>query len=103
MGLVQVAQAIAKEKVRVTVADLDRLIRMEEFLKEDLAAMQNRRIRNTKQVMSSMRTRLPQTKRIDTFRDQLRMQSVRQPWERGPQVSWHEALGTREGRADSHS
>ena len=30
------AQAIAEWKVKVTVADLDRLIRLEEFLREDL-------------------------------------------------------------------
>ena len=36
MGLVRVAQAIAEGKVKVTVADLDRLIRLEEFLQEDL-------------------------------------------------------------------
>jgi hypothetical protein len=36
MGLVRVAQAIAEGKVKVTMADLDRLIRLEEFLREDL-------------------------------------------------------------------
>ena len=35
MGLVRVAQAIAEGKVKVTVADLDRLIRLEEFLREE--------------------------------------------------------------------
>jgi hypothetical protein len=35
MGLVQVAKAIAEGKVKVTVADLDRLIRLEEFLREE--------------------------------------------------------------------
>jgi uncharacterized protein YjcR len=35
MGLVQVAKAIAEGKVKVTVADLDRLIRLEEFLRDD--------------------------------------------------------------------
>ena len=33
MGLVRVAQAIAEGKVKVSVADLDRLIRLEEFLR----------------------------------------------------------------------
>jgi len=36
MGLVRVAQAIAEGKVKVTMADLDRLIRLEEFLSEDV-------------------------------------------------------------------
>lgn len=40
MGLVRVAQAIAEGKVKVTVADLDRLIRLEEFLREDLKSEQ---------------------------------------------------------------
>jgi transposase len=35
MGLVQVAKAIAEGKIKVTVADLDRLIRLEEFLRDD--------------------------------------------------------------------
>jgi hypothetical protein len=35
MGLVRVAQAIAEGKMRVTMADLDRLIGLEEFLRED--------------------------------------------------------------------
>ena len=35
MGLVRVAQAIAEGKVKVSVADLDRLIRLEEFLRQD--------------------------------------------------------------------
>ena len=35
MGLVRVAQAIAEGRVKVTVADLDRLIRLEEFLRQD--------------------------------------------------------------------
>jgi hypothetical protein len=36
MGLVQVARVIAEGKAKVTVADLDQLIRLEEFLREDL-------------------------------------------------------------------
>jgi len=35
MGLVQVAKAIAEGKVKVTLADLDRLVRLEEFLREE--------------------------------------------------------------------
>ena len=35
LGRVRVARAIAEGKVKVTVADLDRLIRLEEFLRED--------------------------------------------------------------------
>ena len=38
MGLVQVAKAIAEGKAKVTVADLDRLIRLEEFLREEKKA-----------------------------------------------------------------
>jgi hypothetical protein len=34
MGLVQVARAIAEGKVKMTVSDLDRLIRLEEYLRE---------------------------------------------------------------------
>ena len=34
MGLVQVAKAIAEGKVKMTVSDLDRLIRLEEYLRE---------------------------------------------------------------------
>jgi hypothetical protein len=34
MGLVQVAKAIAEGEVKMTVADLDRLIRLEQYLKE---------------------------------------------------------------------
>ena len=34
MGLVQVAKAIAEGKVKMTVSDLDRLIRLEEYLTE---------------------------------------------------------------------
>jgi hypothetical protein len=33
MGLIRVAKAIAKGKMKVTMADLDRLIRLEEFLR----------------------------------------------------------------------
>ena len=36
MGLVRVAQDIAEGKVKVTMGDLDRLIRLEEFLREDV-------------------------------------------------------------------
>ena len=36
VGLVRVAKAIAEGKVNVTVADLDRLIRLDEFLREDI-------------------------------------------------------------------
>ncbi len=35
LGLVQVAKAIADGKVKPTVSDLDRLIRLEEFLREE--------------------------------------------------------------------
>jgi hypothetical protein len=35
MGLVQVAKAIAEGKVKVTVSDLDKLIRLEESLREE--------------------------------------------------------------------
>ena len=35
MGLVQVAKAIAEGKVKVTMADLDRLVRLEEYLREE--------------------------------------------------------------------
>ena len=35
MGLMQVAKAIAEGKVKVTMADLDRLIRLEEYLREE--------------------------------------------------------------------
>ena len=35
MALVQVAKAIAEGKVKVTLSDLDRLIRLEEFLREE--------------------------------------------------------------------
>ena len=35
MGLIQVAKAIAEGKVKVTMADLDRLVRLEEYLRED--------------------------------------------------------------------
>ena len=35
MRLAQAAQAIAEGKVKATVADLDRLIRLEEFLREE--------------------------------------------------------------------
>lgn len=35
MGLVQVAKAIAEGKVKVTVSDLDKIIRLEEFLREE--------------------------------------------------------------------
>jgi hypothetical protein len=34
MGLVQVARTIAEGKVKMTVSDLDRLIRLEEYLME---------------------------------------------------------------------
>ncbi|MFH1312074.1 MAG: hypothetical protein ABIJ00_02500 [Candidatus Eisenbacteria bacterium] len=37
MGLMQVAKAIAEGKVRPTVSDLDRLIRLEEFLRRGAA------------------------------------------------------------------
>jgi hypothetical protein len=35
MGLIKVAQAIAEGKVKPTMTDLDRLIRLEEFLREE--------------------------------------------------------------------
>jgi transposase len=35
MGLMQVAKAVAEGKVKVTLADLDRLVRLEEFLREE--------------------------------------------------------------------
>ncbi|MFH1220087.1 MAG: hypothetical protein V1694_06495 [Candidatus Eisenbacteria bacterium] len=35
MGLLQVAKAIADGKVKPSVSDLDRLIRLEEFLREE--------------------------------------------------------------------
>jgi transposase len=35
MGLIQVAKAVAEGKVRVTMADLDRLVRLEEYLREE--------------------------------------------------------------------
>jgi hypothetical protein len=35
LALVQVAKAIAEGKVKPTISDLDRLIRLEEFLRED--------------------------------------------------------------------
>jgi uncharacterized protein YjcR len=35
MGLIQVAKAIAEGKVKVTMADLDRLVRLEEYLREE--------------------------------------------------------------------
>ncbi|MFH1220080.1 MAG: hypothetical protein V1694_06460 [Candidatus Eisenbacteria bacterium] len=38
MGLLQVAKAIADGKVKPTVSDLDRLIRLEEFLREERKA-----------------------------------------------------------------
>jgi hypothetical protein len=44
MGLVQVAKAIAEGKAKVTIADLDRLIRLEEFLREDLKGGQTKLI-----------------------------------------------------------
>jgi len=35
MGLIQVAKAIAEGKVKVSMADLDRLVRLEEYLREE--------------------------------------------------------------------
>jgi transposase len=35
MGLLQVAKAVAEGKVKVTMADLDRLVRLEEYLREE--------------------------------------------------------------------
>jgi hypothetical protein len=35
MGLIKVAQAIAEGKVKPTISDLDRLIRLQEFLREE--------------------------------------------------------------------
>ncbi|MFH1314028.1 MAG: hypothetical protein ABIJ00_12495 [Candidatus Eisenbacteria bacterium] len=35
MGLIKVAQAIAEGKVKPTITDLDRLIRLEEFLRQE--------------------------------------------------------------------
>ena len=46
LALVQVAQAIAEGRVRPTISDLDRLIRLEEFLKEDLEKSQMKVIIN---------------------------------------------------------
>jgi transposase len=40
LALIQVAKAIAEGKVRPTISDLDRLIRLEEFLKEDVEKSQ---------------------------------------------------------------
>ena len=42
MGLVQLAKAIAEGKAKVTVADLDKLIRLEEFLREEKASEQTK-------------------------------------------------------------
>jgi hypothetical protein len=44
MGLLQVAKAIAEGKVKPTVSDLDRLIRLEEFLKEERGAGEQTRV-----------------------------------------------------------
>jgi hypothetical protein len=38
MGLIQIARAVAEGKVKVTMADLDRLVRLEEYLREDAGA-----------------------------------------------------------------
>ena len=35
MGLLQVAKAVAEGKVKVTMGDLDRLVRLEEYLREE--------------------------------------------------------------------
>jgi 3-methyladenine DNA glycosylase AlkD len=35
MGLIRVAKAIAEGRMKVTMADLDRLVRLEEFLREE--------------------------------------------------------------------
>jgi transposase len=35
MGLIQVAKAVAEGRVKVTMADLDRLVRLEEYLREE--------------------------------------------------------------------
>ncbi|MGD9402109.1 MAG: hypothetical protein PVF95_07575 [bacterium] len=42
MGLVQVAKAIAEGKVKMTVSDLDRLIRLEEYLREEVEPRQQK-------------------------------------------------------------
>ena len=42
MGLVQVAKAIAEGTVKVTVADLDRLMRLVEFPREDIGRQQTK-------------------------------------------------------------
>jgi transposase len=44
MGLVQVAKAIAEGKVKMTVSDLDRLIRLEEYLREEAQGPVHKRI-----------------------------------------------------------
>ena len=44
MGLLQVAKAIAEGKVKPSVADLDRLIRLEEFLREERVAGEQTKI-----------------------------------------------------------
>jgi hypothetical protein len=44
MGLLQVAKAIAEGKVKPTVSDLDRLIRLEEFLREEKVGEQTKLI-----------------------------------------------------------
>jgi hypothetical protein len=44
MGLLQVAKAMAEGKVKPTVSDLDRLIRLEEFLREEKAGEQTKLI-----------------------------------------------------------
>ncbi len=44
MGLVQVAKAIAEGKVKVTVPDLDKIIRLEEFLREERVAGEQTKI-----------------------------------------------------------
>lgn len=50
MGLVHVAEATRGGKVKVTVADLDKLIRLEEFLKEDVEKNQLRIVFNWTEV-----------------------------------------------------
>jgi transposase len=40
MGLIQVAKAIAEGKVKPTISDLDRLVRLEEFLRKGAVAQE---------------------------------------------------------------
>ena len=44
MGLLQVAKAMAEGKVKPSVSDLDKLIRLEEFLREERGAGEQPRL-----------------------------------------------------------